>query len=90
MRDAWCWGAWHPLKGRAGAQRELLRVGGPTGKTPGWAERLLGRDLLEERRVVKARDSNPSGLFQIPPRSCPNLRLDLPVFTFACKQSDFF
>lgn len=46
-------GAWHPLKGLAGARWELLRVGGLSGG----AERLMGRDWLEGKRVVKESDN---------------------------------
>lgn len=69
--------------------------GAAEGRRSYWKDTRMGREafgkgLARRKESSKARDSDPLGLFQIPPCSCPNLRLDLPVFTFACKQSDFF
>lgn len=42
-------GGWNPMKGHAGAQRELLRVGGPLGRTPGWDREASGEGFVRRK-----------------------------------------
>lgn len=49
------WGAQHPLKGQVGARRELLSVGGPTGRTPGWGREADGKRLVRRKQSSEGR-----------------------------------
>lgn len=54
-RDACYTGSLEALKGQADAQKELLRVGGPTGRTPGWGREADGKKLVRRKESSESK-----------------------------------